>query len=138
DSIFYGIYFRMSAHDFYDHCSKMYKQGLFSGGYDMQVVVKLNDPFKRPVKLTFYPAFEKPFISRVKCHFGYVNANIFNKADRSGVLMKELIPVLMSWYGGNAFLEMPSGNPLKGPRYIKVDSNRKIDVSEHDNGTDIE
>jgi len=138
DSIFYGVYLKMKASDFYDHCSRMYKKGLFYGGYDMQVVVKLATPFKRPVKLAFYPSFEKPFISKLKCQFSYVNANIYNKADRSDVLIKELLPVLMNWYGGNEFLAMPSGNPLKGPRYVKVDSNRKIDVSESDNGTNVE
>lgn len=138
DSIFYGVSLKMSASDFYDHCNKMYKKGIFDGGYDMQVVVMLDKLFKRPVKLMFYPSFDKPFISKLKSHFSYKYANIFDKADRSGVLMKELIPLLMSWYGGNEFIEMPSDNPLKGPGYIKIDANRKLSVTESDNGTDVE
>ena len=138
DSIFYGIHLKMTASEFYDHCRKMYKKGIFNGDYDMQVVVKLAEPFERPVKLIFYPSFDKPFISKLISHFSYVDANIFKKADRSNVLMKELIPILRTWYGGNEFLEMPSGNPLKGPGYVKIDGNRKIIVSESDNVTDIE
>ena len=138
DSIFYGIHLKMKASDFYEHCNRMYKKGVFAGGYDMQVKVKLAAPFKRPVKLRFYPSFEKPFISKLDCQFGYEHANIFNKADRSNVLMKELIPVLRSWYPGNEFLALPSDNPLKGPMYVKIDSNRKILVSESDNGTEVD
>lgn len=138
DSIFYGVYLKMTLSSFYDHCNNMFKKGIFDGGYDYQVVVKLNEPFERPVKLMFYPSIDKPLISRLKCSFSYVGANIFNKADRANVLMKELIPIMMTWYGGNEFLEMPSGHPLKGPQYVKVDSNRKISVSESDNGTNIE
>lgn len=138
DSIFYGVYFKMSATEFYDHCNRMFKKGIFYGGYDMQVVVTLYKPFKRQVKLVFYPTFDKAIISKLKSHFCYTDANIFNKADRAGVLMKELIPILISWYGGNEFIEMPSDNPLKGPAYVKLDANRKISVAENDNGTDVD
>ncbi len=138
DSIFYGVYLKMTLSSFYDHCNNMFKKGVFDGGYDYQVVVKLNEPFERPVKLMFYPSIDKPLISKLKCSFSYMNANILNKADRADVLIKELIPTMMTWYGGNEFLEMPSGHPFKGPQYVKVDSNRKISVSESDNGTNIE
>ena len=138
DSIFYGIHLKMKASEFYEHCNRMYKKGVFDGGYDMQVKVKLVAPFKRPVKLRFYPSFEKLFISKLDCQFGYEHANIFNNADRANVLMKELIPVLRSWYPGNEFLALPSDNPLKGPMYVKIDSNRKILVSESDNGTEVD
>lgn len=138
DDIFYGIHFKMTVAEFYDHCNNMYKQHIFNGGYNMQVSVKLDSLFSRSVKLFFYPSFDKPFISKLKSHFTFTNANIFNKADRSGVLMKELIPVLMNWYHGNKFMEMPPDNPVKGLGYVKVDANRKITVIESDNGTEVD
>lgn len=138
NDIFFGVHFKMTAAEFYAHCNNMFKQHIFDGGYDMQVSVKLDSLFNRPVKMMFFPSFDKPFISKIKSHFTYTNANIFNKADCSGVLMKELIPVLMNWYHGNEFMKMPSDNPLKGPGYVKVDANRKITVIESDNGTEVD
>ncbi len=137
DSVFFGVYLKMTATAFYDHCNRMFKEGIFNGGYDYQVTVQLTEPFKRPVVLKFYPSFEKPFISKVLCNFSYVGADVFKKADRNAVLIKELVPVMMTWYGGNQFIEMPSGNPLKGPKYVKVDANRKITVYEGDNETNV-
>jgi hypothetical protein len=138
DSIFYGIYLKMTANSFYEHCNKMFKKGIFYGSYDYQVVVNLKEPFKRPVILRFYPTFDKPFISKLLCSFIYKGASLYKKLDRANVLMKELVPIMMIWYGGNEFIEIPSGHPLKGPKYIKVDANRKITLSENDNGTNVE
>lgn len=138
DSIFFGVYLKMTANSFWDYCNKMFKAGIFKGSYDYQVAVQLDRPFKKPVMLKFYPSFEKPFISKMLCRFNYIGANVYNKADRANVLIQELISVMMEWYGGNKFIEMPSGNPLKGPRYIKIDANRKITVSQSDSETDVD
>ncbi len=138
DSIFYGIYLKMTKNSFYHHCNEMFKKGIFKGSFDYQVLIDLTEKFSKPVILKFYPTFEKPFISKLQCRFQYVGANLYNKADRADVLAKELLPVLMDMYGGNPFIEMPSQHPLKGPEYIKIDANRKIKLSESDNGIEVE
>ena len=138
DSIFFGIYFKMTAKSFYEHCNNMHKKGIFRGSYDYQVVVSLNDGFKKPVQLRFYPSFDKPFISSVPCRFTYANANIYKKSDRADLLIKEVIPALMTWHGGNQFIEIPAEHPWKASHYVKVDANRKITVFESDNSMDVE
>lgn len=138
DSIFYGIYFKMTKNSFFHHCNEMFRKGIFKGSYDYQVVVDLPDKFTKNVTLKFYPTFEKPFISKLQCRFQYEGANLYHKDERADALARELVPVLMKWYGGNAFIEMPSQHPLKGPEYVKVDANRKIKLSESDNGIEVE
>lgn len=137
DSIFYGVHLKMTEKMFFDHCSKMFKKGTFTGGFDYQVVVQLGEPFSRPVTLKFYPTFEKPFISKLNCHFSFTNLNAFDKTDRADRLMQELIPVLMQWYGGNDFIGRASDSPIKGPEFVKLDANRKITASESDDGTTV-
>lgn len=138
DSIFFGLYFKMTTKSFYEYCNKMFKKGIFNGSYDYQVVVELKNPFSRPIILKFYPTFEKPFISKMLCLFRYKEMNVYKNTDRADFLMKELLPVMMKWYRGNEFIEIPSAIPLKGPKYIKVDANRKITLSESGDGTGVE
>jgi hypothetical protein len=138
DSLLYGIFFQMPDTTFYSYCTKMFKKGIFNGGYDYEVEVHITDAFERPVQLRFYPVFEKSVITELPCRFSYINANVYKKEDRANVLLNELIPVIMKWYGGNIFVEMPTHNPLKGPTYIKIDANRQITIAEGDNVTEVE
>lgn len=116
----------------------MFRKGIFKGSYDYQVVIELPEKFTKKVTLKFYPTFEKPFISKLQCRFQYEAANLYHKNERADALTRELIPVLMKWYGGNEFIKMTSQHPLKGPEYVKVDANRKIKLSESDNGIEVE
>ncbi len=137
DSIFYGIHLKMTKNSFFDYCNEMFRKKVFTGGYDYQVAIDFPNEFSKPVTLKFYPTFEKPFISRLQCRFQFVNANLYNKEERADVLAAELAGVMMEWYGGNPFIKILSQHPLKGPEYVKIDANRKITLSEADNGVEV-
>ena len=138
DTLLYGISFRMPDTAFFTYCTKMFKKGVFNGGYDYEVTTHMTNDFKRPVQLKFYPVFANSQINAIPCQFSYINASIYKKEDRADVLLSELLPLMMKWYGGNIFIQMPTHDPLKGPKYIKVDSNRQITVAEGDDITDVE
>ena len=71
NDIFFGVHFKMTSAEFYAHCNNMFKQHIFDGGYDMQVSVKLDSLFNRPVKMMFFPSFDKPFSSSNLIHLKF-------------------------------------------------------------------
>ena len=137
DSLFYGVRFKMTQNSFYIHCNEMHKKGVFTGNYNYQVVVKLTEGFHKPVNLTFYPRFNKPFVEYMVTEFVYDNASVFSKEDFSDKLIKEIKKEMMKWYGGNKFIELPSKYAYSRPTYVKIDGNRKITLEEDDTRTSV-
>lgn len=131
DSIFFGVHFKMTSAKFFEHCHGMLKKGIFNGNYNNEVIVELDKGFKKKVRLVFYPKFDQPFIQSLRARFSYKNSSVFNRKDEgSTVLLAELKKVMIDWYGGNPFIEIPPKNAFERPTYVKIDGNREITLRE--------
>ncbi|MHA7831666.1 MAG: hypothetical protein ACX93O_11250 [Flagellimonas sp.] len=131
DSVFYGVHLKMTSANFFEHCQGMLEKGIFNGNYNNEVIVALDKGFKKKVRLVFYPKFNKPFIESVQARFSYMNSSVFNRNDEgSTALIKELKKVMLQWYGGNPFIEIPPKNGFDRPIHVKIDGNREITLKE--------
>lgn len=131
DSVFFGVHLKMTSANFYEHCQGMLEKGIFNGNYNNEVIVALDKGFKKKVRLVFYPKFNKPFIESVQARFSYMNSSVFNrKEEGSTALIKELKKVMLHWYGGNPFIEIPPKNAFDRPIHVKIDGNREITLKE--------
>lgn len=131
DSVFFGVHLKMTSANFFEHCQGMLEKGIFNGNYNNEVIVALDEGFKKKVKLVFYPKFNKPFIESVQARFSYMNSSVFNRGEEgSRVLLEELKKVMLQWYGGNPFIEIPPKNAFDRPIHVKIDGNREITLKE--------
>ncbi|MDB5249820.1 MAG: hypothetical protein JWQ40_4214 [Segetibacter sp.] len=130
DSIFFGIYLGMTAKEFFTHCWKMNKQGLFTDGRsNTAVLYKLNkNELKYPASMTFYPQLEQNKISKMQATFQYDGWAPWNKHMFADTLITDLLQLYKRWYSnGNSFIKMPGRE--KSISYVKVDGNRRITIS---------
>src|SRR5450432_667191 len=64
DSLFMGLYLRMSAKAFYGYCWQMNKKGLFTNGTTgISVMYKIPKDLKYPVTMNFFPFFQEDKIT---------------------------------------------------------------------------
>ena len=129
DSIFMGIYFGMTSKQFFAHCWRMNKQGIFTDGLNNTAVLyKLNHgELTHDASMNFYPDFDNGKIYRMKATFKYDAWAPWNKNMFSDSLLADVRRLYTSWYpSGNDFI--PITNEKKGTIYVKIDGNRRITI----------
>lgn len=133
NNIFFGIALGMPSKDFYVHCWKMNKKGLFADGSgNTSVSYKLvKNELQHPAEMNFYPEFYNGRINKMWVRFQYAGWAPWNKDLDSGNLLADVLKLYQKWY--------PSGNPFititdkkKGNIYVKVDGNRRIIIGRYD------
>ncbi len=130
DSIFLGLNFGMTDKEFYGQCWEMNKQGLIrQGAGNSSVLYEMEDEFKAPVDMNFYPDFYKGRIWRMPVKYGYTGWAPWNLSLSADTLQRELLEKYENWYG-DGFMEVR--HPLKGSAFVKVDGNRRISISKLD------
>ena len=132
NDIFFGISLGMISNDFYMHCWKLNKQGMFTDGLNnTSVAYKLDKELKHPATMNFYPEFNNGKIYKMWARFQYDGWMPWNKQLSSDSLFADVLRLYQKWY--------PSGNPFftisdkeRGTLYIKIDGNRRIILSRYD------
>lgn len=124
DSIFFGIYFGMSADSFYKHCWQLNKTKKFKQGqFNTSVEYTMNE-FKYPAVMNFYPTFnQEGVVAEMPVMFNYKAWAPWNRKLWADSLLLQVKNLMEKWYGPG-FMEMK--HPEKGTRYVKVDGNRRI------------
>ena len=132
DSIFFGIHLGMVNKDFYRHCWKMNKKGVFRDGTgNNYVLYPLDKELKYPASMNFYPDFNDSTIWRMRVIYEYDGWGPWAKHLSADSLLPDVLSLYKKWYTrGNEFMAVTdkSGKPL----YVKVDGNRKIIIRKND------
>jgi hypothetical protein len=128
DSLFLGLKFSMTMKEFYDHCWMLNKQGIVKEGpRNMSVEYIFKDSLNNPIAFEFYPHHSGNMnekIDQYNTSF-YYYAWALNRHLYSDKLIKILVPILMSWYGGNEpFVVIEDAKE----HIYKIDGNRMIDL----------
>ena len=127
DTLFAGISFSMSQKDFFDHCWKMNKEGIFMNGTGSQVLYEVTEDFSRPTNLTFYPKYINGKMLEMPMEFQYQDWALWNEETKNERLIEEVMEVMLDWYGGNDFFEVKNEDESISV-WVKIDGNRQIRV----------
>lgn len=133
NDLFFGIRFGMTSKEFYGHCWKMNKKGLFTDGEsNTAVLYKLkNDELPHPASMNFYPSFYKDSIYQMSVSYQYDAWAPWNKNLFADSLQAKVLEMYKKWYSeGNPFIEME--DEKRGAIYVKVDGNRRIIIGKLD------
>lgn len=124
DSLFAGIHFGWNQKEFYDHCWKMNKQGIFANGSQgASVLYAFKDDEGYNIDFNFFPEYDNGGAYRYNASFGYNAWAPWNKQLQSDDLLIKLSGILKEWYGGNDVFEIKENNISV---YYKIDGNRQI------------
>ncbi len=124
DSLFMGIHFGWTQKEFYDHCWKMNKQGIFANGSQgASVLYAFKDDEGYNVDFNFFPEYDDGRAYRYNASFGYNAWSPWNKQLQSDDLLKKLSGILLKWYGGNDLFKVTEN---KITTFYKIDGNRQI------------
>lgn len=127
DSLFFGLYLGMPAKDFYAHCWKLNKQGLFRQGASNTTVHYEIEDFKYPAGMDFYPRFHQDKIIEMPVFFAYNAWSPWNKNLYADSLKLEVLDLMVDWYG-DGFLEISHPKQKNNKAYVKIDGNRRISI----------
>jgi hypothetical protein len=131
DSIFMGIKLGMTSKEFYAHCWKMNKKGLFfEGPGNMSVLYHFKNELKHPATMTFYPDFRENKINKMGVTFSYDAFAPWNKALFADSLQRDVFNLFKKWYKGADFLTMT--DPVRGTIFVQVKGNRRIIIGKYD------
>lgn len=132
DSLFLTFKFNDTRTEFYTKGWEQNRLGLIRQGpknQNVEYLMRSQDNTKSNIQMLFFPEFdEKERIRKMELFFRY---QLWNPTS-SNYSAQELLPVtldsLMSWYGGNEFIE------VKFPKdsvslWVKVDGNRQISIT---------
>ncbi|NVK83139.1 MAG: hypothetical protein HWE21_02390 [Cytophagia bacterium] len=135
DSLFHGIKFGTSKGDFYQICWDKNKEGILNaGGYKNYIRYELkgDTAVADHIIMYFYPDYDTDEnITGMDVEFLYSGWSPGNSVYYSDKLMSALKDTLMTWYGGNEFLKLPSEEEF-GEVLVKVDGNRRIAIKQKD------
>ena len=126
DSLFMGLSFGMTSEEFFEHCWGLNKDSLVKqGSANMSVQYDINEEFKYPATMNFYPIFGDDRIVEMPVRFIYNGWAPWNKELAPDKLAMEV----KHWYEdiyGKGFITIT--HPLKGEAYTKIDGNRRITI----------
>jgi hypothetical protein len=129
DSLFLGLYLRMSREEFREYCFNMNLKGKFKQGgrKNWYWVESKLDHSDYPAAITFYPAFLNDSISEMHAAIYYDNAKFRDGTFESDSLMQDVLNILDRWYGKETF-RIKSPLFYKEDVYVKVNGNRRITI----------
>lgn len=136
DSIVYGVRFGMTFSEFDAYCLAMNKKNFFMPNHNGSAVrMKLDDGFNEPVYFDFFPtASVDQNIIELTASMTYQNFSYYDKRYGIDNLVHETNTFFEKGYGGNKFFSIPHENKLLKQKYVKIDGNRKIEVSQNFDG----
>ncbi len=127
DSLFLGLYLRMSSEEFYKHCWELNRQGLVrQGSRNTTVAYHLGDQLPHSAMMDFYPQFLTDRIVEMPVIFRYDAWSPWNRNLWADSLQQDVVKLLETWHG-NGFVKVE--HPEKGVAYVKIDGNRRIVVA---------
>ncbi len=130
DSLFMGIYFGMTARNFYTHCWMLNHQGLIRQGTKNQTVeYEIKDELKYPATMNFYPTFVQGRIYEIPVRFIYNGWAPWNKKLSADSLEMDVLRWYRKLYG-NGFIKVK--HPKRGMAFVKIDGNRRITIFKQD------
>lgn len=135
DSLFFGIGFGQSKKAFYDLCWEKNREGLFSSGGPNNFVkysMSADSSMTRDIEMYFYPEFdEQENITGMEMEYKFRAWSPWNEDLMSNELLPVLKDTLLSWYGGNEFIQI-AGETDSESIWVKVDGNRRIAMKPKD------
>lgn len=135
DSLFFGIEFQLPKKDFFEICLEKNREGLFSAGGRGNFVryeLPTNSADIRKIEMFFYPKFNAmDNIIAMDLEYRYMAWSPWNKDFQSYALIPKIKDTLMTWYGGNDFIEIPEEVETE-TIWVKVDGNRRIAIKAKD------
>ena len=137
NDIFWGISLGVTSKDFYVHCWKKNKEGIFSDGAgNTSVLYNLDSSeLKHPAEMNFYPEFKNGKIYKLWTKFRYKGWMPWNKELGSDKLLPDVVNLYKKWYPrGNPFITI--SDPKRGTMHVKIDGNRQIIIGVFDE-TDV-
>ena len=126
DDLFLDVHLGMTSDAFYKHCWELNKQQIVKEGQaNSSVVYPLNDnELNFPAIMNFYPKFFEGKVYEMPVSFSYKSWAPWNKDQTADALLSDVKDYLEQHFGGEFFVgQIPE---LKGPRWIKLDGNRRI------------
>lgn len=131
DELLYGLRFGMTKEEFYDHCRRMNKNGLFfNSAGNAAVVCRIQDEFKSPVKVSFYPEFIDNKIYKLPAIINYEAFAPWNKNLFADSLVADLLQFFNKKFGQAPLLQMT--DPNNKNVFVRVDANRRITITKKD------
>ena len=130
DSLVFGIKFGDTRKEFFNKCWQLNKKGLVTNGpKNMMVEYMLNDSMfhENPTKVRFlfYGTFDDhDNLNGMDSEFAYPAWSPWNQQYSSDSLLVKTREIVLDWYRGNAFVEVPMQNEPN--LWVKVDGNRRI------------
>jgi len=131
DSLFHGLKFGQDKREFYQICWDKNKEGILNaGGYSNYVRYEMLNKASsiNDITMYFYPNFNEEGLiigMEVECQFRSWSPWTTDLTAKN--LIPALKDTLMSWYGGNEFIEIPDEAELE-TIWVKVDGNRRIAI----------
>ena len=128
DSLFFGLYFNMTPHAFFEHCFEMNQKGLFfQSPNGTEVQYTFENEFQYPVIFNFFPNLKDSTIHELRGHLYYQHWTPYQKKYSADSLQREVVALFEKWYG-DPFIKIPHPQALLGNIYVKIDGNRKISI----------
>lgn len=132
DTLFMGLRLGMTRKDFFDRCLELNQAHLFTMGAGGNFVqYGIDSAMKAPATMKFYPAFEDDHIRSMDAYFYYNAWAPWNQELAIDTLQQDVMRLLTKWYGGRSFVQSPAKNALGQYSYMKIDGNRRMLVSIH-------
>lgn len=131
DSLFMGIKLGMTSKEFYTHCWKMNKKGIFFEGLsNTTVLYRFKNELKHPATMNFYPDFQQNKINRMRVNVNYDAFAPWNKNLYADSLQLDLLNLFKKWYPGTNFMKIMDKD--RGTIFVQVQGNRRIIIGKYD------
>lgn len=136
DSIVHGVRLGMTFSEFDAYCLAMNKKNIFMPNQNGSAVrMGLVDGFNEPVYFDFFPtASSQQNIIELTASMTYQNFSYYDKKFDIENLIHEIKYFFEKGYGGNKFISIPHDNKFLKEKYVKIDGNRKIELSRNFDG----
>lgn len=136
DSLFLGLHFGMKKVDFFNHCEALNQDSILYQGNGGKPEFFIKDDLKYKSRMNFYPEYQNDLIWEMPVRFEYDGWAPWNKDYNATQLRKRVATMMMDWYGGNDFFEVP--HPIDTIALVKIDGNRRIVLQRESAGAFVE
>jgi len=131
DELLYGLRFGMTKEEFYDHCRRMNKNGLFfNSAGNTAVVCRIKDELKSPVKVSFFPEFVDNKIYKLPAIINYEAFAPWNKTLFADSLILNVLQFFNEKFGNAQVIQLTDGHQRLV--FVRVDANRRLTITKKD------
>lgn len=132
DSLFLTFRFGDKRSEFFSKGWIQNSEGLIKQGprnQNVEYMMGENKPGSSQIRMLFFPKFtEEDQLHIMDLSYEYLGWSPISDRFNANKLMQVVQDTLISWYGGNSFIQVNLDNTEPSTLWVKVDGNRQISM----------